>query len=674
MQAAAGRSDDASPSEVAQHRGFQPHVDEALAQRSVAGVLAYGLLLAVLLGVTSVRRTHPAAAASVLAWVVVLGAARLAVARTFQRFYPSHPTHWRLAFRLSTLLAGLSWGVGCAVWTRITGWGAESVIVLVTTAGITAGATTSLNPSLGLVRGYVAAMLVPTIVAMTLFEGGTHFALTFGLILALYLGFLFVEAGHLHAAFISALEHNVLLHSRADALAKQTRSMRLVLDNVEQGFLKVDLAGHMDAERSAILHRWLGPSAEGETLWDYVGRTSPVAARRLQLGWEELRAHDMPVMVVLDQLPTRITAGAVVLDLAYRPLSGASTEVHDVLLILSDVTATLAKERSEQGQRELVAVFEHIQHDRAGLLEFLEEGNAIVAALAEAHDASDSEVRRWIHTLKGNAALFGLESVAQAAHALEDSIELTGSPISMAQRRQLEAPWRAITSRATGLLAESRAHLEVRPADQRALREAIARGEPPHVSLALLDRWELEPTDTRLERIAAHAVALAERLGKQVRVEIHAHGVRLAPAAWASFWLAFAHVLRNAIDHGIETPELRLQRDKPPAGRLWLTTETVAHELVVSVRDDGAGIDWRRVAERAAERGMPHATRAELEAALFAEGVSTAERVSQISGRGIGLGAFRQEVESRGGTVVLSSELGVGTTWQARFPWPLPLA
>jgi chemotaxis protein histidine kinase CheA len=91
-------------------------------------------------------------------------------------------------------------------------------------------------------------------------------------------------------------------------------------------------------------------------------------------------------------------------------------------------------------------------------------------------------------------------------------------------------------------------------------------------------------------------------------------------------------------------------------------------DVVVCIRDDGAGIDWARVATKAEARGLPHGTKAELEEALFADGLSTRDVTSEISGRGVGMGALRHAVRELGGRVEIHSRTGRGTTLEIRVP------
>jgi two-component system chemotaxis sensor kinase CheA len=158
-------------------------------------------------------------------------------------------------------------------------------------------------------------------------------------------------------------------------------------------------------------------------------------------------------------------------------------------------------------------------------------------------------------------------------------------------------------------------------------------------------------------------------LGKPApEVSLEPNGVRLYAASFAEFWAAFNHAIRNAIDHGIESPEDRLAAGKPAAGRLRLSTRVEEGALIVEIADDGRGVAWDLVREKARVAGLPHATRQDVLEALFLDGFTTKGEVSEFSGRGIGMGAVRAACKKMGGEVQVMSEPGAGLC--LRFCWP----
>jgi two-component system chemotaxis sensor kinase CheA len=208
----------------------------------------------------------------------------------------------------------------------------------------------------------------------------------------------------------------------------------------------------------------------------------------------------------------------------------------------------------------------------------------------------------------------------------------------------------------------SRASVELDEADYLGIVQAIDRGAPKAEVLQLIASWRDEPVRVRFERFAEQAQALATRLGKgPIEVVTEGSHLRLPRERFAKVWASLTHVLRNAIDHGLYPREER-------PGALSLFAKLDRRELVVSVRDNGRGIDWAKVRERARRSGMPAATEHELQAALFASGFSTREAADEFSGRGVGMGAVKEAVEALGGRVTLHSSIGNGTEVQLHFP------
>ena len=276
--------------------------------------------------------------------------------------------------------------------------------------------------------------------------------------------------------------------------------------------------------------------------------------------------------------------------------------------------------------------------------------------------------RRLIHTLKGNAALYGVESVASLCHELESNLALEERAVSESERRELHDHWTRIGELVGSMLREDRGQIALEESDLRALLDGIRRNAPPAELTALVNAWRDEPVALRLEALAEQARYLSKRLGKpEVMVQVEAGSVRLPARRWNGFWAAMVHAVANAIDHGIEETAARRARGKPERGQLWLSAHRDARELHLSIRDDGSGIDWTRLAERAVERGLPHDSKEDLVAVMLTDGVSTRDEVARTSGRGVGLAALLEATSGLGGNIEVQSDPGQGTRFLFRF-------
>jgi chemotaxis protein histidine kinase CheA len=180
--------------------------------------------------------------------------------------------------------------------------------------------------------------------------------------------------------------------------------------------------------------------------------------------------------------------------------------------------------------------------------------------------------------------------------------------------------------------------------------------------------WRLEPTERRLARMADQARAVAARLEKNVRVQFESNGVRVERTELVGLWSTLVHVVRNAIDHGVEGEDERVAAGKPAQGVLTLETSLEGDELVFRAEDDGRGIDWGRVRAQAREMGLAFATAQDLQEAIFSSGFSTRDTASEHSGRGIGLHAVSAICKELGGSVRIESVTGRGACVEIRIP------
>lgn len=173
--------------------------------------------------------------------------------------------------------------------------------------------------------------------------------------------------------------------------------------------------------------------------------------------------------------------------------------------------------------------------------------------------------------------------------------------------------------------------------------------------------------------------ALARELGKQVDLVIEGQDTELDRSVIELIGDPLVHLIRNAVDHGIERVEERLAAGKPPAGRILLSARSEESHIIVTVEDDGKGISPDAIRRVAVERGVLDAEAAqrlsdsEAIDLIFASGFSTAKQVTELSGRGVGMDVVRTNVERLNGSVRVNSEPGRGTTFELRLPLTLAI-
>jgi two-component system, chemotaxis family, sensor kinase CheA len=459
-----------------------------------------------------------------------------------------------------------------------------------------------------------------------------------------------------------------LVDERTLELSKRNADMRLVLNTVEQGLVSVQRDGSMSSERSRAFDTFFGAPPPNTPYFQHLGGADEQLALTLKLDWEQITDGFMPLDLVLDQAKSRIERDGMHYALSYKPLLEGES-VTGALLMVSNVTNEIAARNAESAQREQINTIARVLKDRAGFSEFFSEARKLLERIRDDAFVTQADKMRAIHTLKGNAALFDVTSVADAAHGLEQALVDGEHEQAPSLTFALEKAWDAFAQRIVPVLGDD---IGDRFEVTRDELEELQSAAKPHPRLeALVQRIEHEPVRLRLTRASEQLVGLAERLHKApLETHVSTDGVRLPSARFAPFWAAFAHIVRNVADHGLHTSEEREVLQKTAHNRVELEAREVCGNVVIEVRDDGRGIDWERVRESARAQGLAHQTPSDLVAALFAAGVSTSAEVSSTSGRGVGMSAIAEACRTLGGSYELDSALGKGV----RMAFTLPIS
>jgi two-component system chemotaxis sensor kinase CheA len=371
--------------------------------------------------------------------------------------------------------------------------------------------------------------------------------------------------------------------------------------------------------------------------------------------------------------------------------------------------------------------FRSLSLERIGRVESV--WNALLQGAED--DEAVREVSRDLHTLKGDAKVVGFDDVHVLAQKLEELFAIAGQlhyrvsedfdlVVTMATQftSMLIKKKSAMTSgidldgflrQVDDVLRETHVLRKSRPTNPR-LSPATAESGTDRLSPETRSRLAGAATDAFIEYLAARNAtsrarlrgiwqrlsqelsrlqaielapllqrqrsavgALAAELGKQVELVLEIKDVRLEPRVAEAVEMAVLHLLRNALDHGIESPAARIAAGKPELGRITIRVREGANNIHLAIEDDGRGIDLEVVRARALERGLVEAIRSERELIdiLFQPGFSTRDKVGEVSGRGVGLDAVKTGIVKVGGTVRLANREGGGTTATIMVPAPV---
>lgn len=450
---------------------------------------------------------------------------------------------------------------------------------------------------------------------------------------------------------------------------ERTRAIRTILDNVTFGFLLVGRGLEVLPGFTASCSGLFGCNVVDGASLAVLLETDERVSCTLEALVDQIFEDILPEEVALDQLPRRFDVRGRVLSLEAKAVRSVDGEVESLLVSVSDISALESAQRQAQRNGAIIAILSK----KAAFTRFIADARAM---LDEARGSEDAVLqRRHLHTVKGNAASWGLIEVAELVHRIEEHDEIRREHIE-----SVHAEFARFLDETHGVLglsyeAAPESSCSIKRSKVRELRRILDEIDD-EVHVNELRRWaaaiDLCPADELLGPLEAFVGRLAARLGKDVDVTVVGADTLVEPERMGPVFRNLTHLLRNAVDHGIEPPEDRL--GKPPRGHIEIEISSGEDTFEIAVTDDGRGIDTDRLGREAVSRGvvseaelgvMTREQRLEL---VFLDGISSAEVATDISGRGVGMAAIRGAVRTCGGQLSVQSHPGQGTRFSVRVP------
>ncbi|MEM5343742.1 ATP-binding protein [Paraburkholderia azotifigens] len=507
------------------------------------------------------------------------------------------------------------------------------------------------------------------------------------------------EIGHSIVAFNGMIEK---IQQSSAQLKQKTADIQAMLQNMQQGILTVVEGAVIHSEYSAYLEAiFETKDIANRSLMDLVfadcdlgsDTVSQVEAAVLACIGEDSINFEFNQHLLVNELTRKMPDGRdKTLDLSWSAITDESDTVMRLMLCVRDVTELrqLAAEAGEQKRRlemigEILAVneekFHHFVDSATG---FINENERIIRQHTQADGPAVAELFRNMHTIKGNARTYSLQHLTSIVHETEQRYDALRRPESAHEWDQeqlmaeLERVKEALQHYATinevslgrrkagpvgsaeRYLVVDREHIQeslrlldaANPADMRDLltaRDSVRR------TLRLLGTEKVEDA---LAGVLQSLPSLAAELGKAApAVRIDDNGYRLRTQAGATLKNVFMHLLRNSVDHGIESIEQRAELGKPEAGVIDIEVGVAEGALQITLSDDGRGLALSRIRGIAADRGwlQPDSQVSDEAVAelIFRPGFSTAQNVTEVSGRGVGMDAVRDFIKREGGRIEL---------------------
>lgn len=489
----------------------------------------------------------------------------------------------------------------------------------------------------------------------------------------------------------------------SSALLKQkTTDMQTMLQHMPQGILTVVEGGVIHPEYSAYLETILETrNIAGNNLLGLVFSNTNLGADALSqlqavagacIG-EDYMNFEFNQHLLVGEIEKTMSDGRIkVLDLNWSAITDDRDVIIRLMLCVRDVTELkiLAAEAHEQKREleiigEILSVTQEKFHDFiSSSIKFLDENELLIRGNPDHNATAIHQMFRNMHTIKGNARTYGLHHLTNIVHEAEQYYEELRKPVPSAAwdhatlldgllrvRDMIEhyartnevSLGRRGPGRRTGVehylmvdkqqIQETLNHLE--NINTSNIHELIAARDEVRHALRLLGT---ERIIEMLEGVFDSAPSLAKELHKvPPAIDVQDNGYVLRTQLGGTLKNIFMHLVRNAIDHGIETPDERKAAGKPPAGILRLVMQLKDGEIKLVLSDDGRGLNLAKIRKTALEKGLVaegvHPTDEEIANLVFRPGFSTAEAVTEISGRGVGMDAVLNLAKREGGKIEL---------------------
>ena len=488
------------------------------------------------------------------------------------------------------------------------------------------------------------------------------------------------------------LEQKVL--DRTAALRQKTNDINSMLQNMQQGIFTILPGGVIHPEYSAHLETILETTniADANYMDVLFSNTNlgadvidQVSASVGALVGEDLMMFDFNEHLLVHELIKFMNSGAEkILDLSWHPIANDNDEIEKLMVTIRDVTELRSLQaKAEENKRELDIVGQILAVSKQKFSGFIKTSNQFIKEnkdlIAQTNDKDTDVIAtlfRNMHTVKGNARTYGFKYLTDSVHLTEQTYDELRHNNELAWDQELLLNELATTAKLVGeyesifstklgefagddggvfveqeLLGYFQKAVEnVNHSDLSSLQNCVKQIK------TTVDAIGTEKITVTLDGIVAAMPALANDLNKiEPDVIIEDHDIRVSADAAPMLKDIFMHIFRNSMDHGIETPEKRSAAGKPEKGTITLKILLDANQLVFYFADDGKGLGLEIIHKKAISNEVigkdEPITDDELAQFIFRSGISTAQEVTSVSGRGVGMDAVRRFLQKQGGNI-----------------------
>ncbi|OYZ23857.1 MAG: hypothetical protein B7Y39_03085 [Bdellovibrio sp. 28-41-41] len=464
--------------------------------------------------------------------------------------------------------------------------------------------------------------------------------------------------------------------------------MKALLDSLNQAFFVFDVNGLCAPLYSKACLDILGVAPSGLNIWDVL-KIKPAKVD----GFKNWLFTVFSEMLPFDDLkplgPENIPRDLKSISLDYFPIRSEDGKIDKIVCVGSDVTdLVVAKNQAEQDREKVQSILKMIQNKKELRMFLLETKNHLQTLNSEftllnadpTHNRDS--ILRILHTIKGGAATFSYNTLKEVTHELEEKMQphepTAASNVMIADlKKKIESESASITAFYQDVFGELSTHDDDNIVfNQSEIQRMLRLQKIEDVRSFLEEKLYFQPVKNLVSQYPIVIEKTAQLLEKAIYPLVVKNENTLIPLkVFDSFFNSFIHVIRNSVDHGIESPTIRSKFDKDQKGLLTIEFSIVEKNrkfLQIKYRDDGQGVNASHIRAKLTQKKIPHSHLSDNEVILFIfnPSFSTRDNVTETSGRGVGLDAVKYEVDQLGGTIQINTEVSKYTEFLFQLPFP----
>jgi two-component sensor histidine kinase/HPt (histidine-containing phosphotransfer) domain-containing protein len=607
---------------------------------------------------------------------------------------PNGLSLFRKLFAIAALVPALAFGILAAYVAFHSGVGFETTASLACIVGIMSMSTLLLAFDLAITLILQATVFWPSTLVMTLYFHSHTGIWEFLSVMSIFYAVMGAFGLNQNKMIIQEVTSYESLRTEkeryraAHAEAHDTNQMvTAMFASVAEGFLIFNHQGFCIASPSVMAAQIFGLDPVGKHISEIL-RLNQEDKEEFDQWFQVVFEGRIPFQVLAETRDKSMKIDGRTLQLKYHVMLSEAEKINGVVMTAADISLEAAAQRLAQDSADRAELILRVHENKKEFRGFLNDFERVITAL-QTWDGKDIDgLRRDLHTLKGAAAIFGARGLSRRVHEGElmiiEALAKSGNRIVNVHHVITELGdrfnmWRANEMNLFAQLGVFETE-NVEISDKHFAEIEARYHQNPAVIEALHDlrnHASVVELGELFQNYAPHIHATAKKLGKRAELSIERSGeeIFVHPQAYRDVLRSLIHLFNNALDHGIEPPAERLLKDKDENGKIKIEysrrTEGQKRQIVVRVIDDGRGIDVVRL-RRAIARSDANAallmTDDEITQSIFYDGLSSRERINDISGQGIGMGAVRASILKARGQIKVSQTSELGTEFEIVLP------